>query len=158
MVRAMSLTFPLVDSQTGYEIIAFIRRGRWYWYLRHPKTKRFIRRIRELTVKITVTVDYPKEVAKKQNPLYVDLTIATTLVDHFEPKDILEVQDKLIDKAHKILEEKFSEGVPRISEVSGIEYFARRVTRADFPECKVELIWWHHHEGDGNEEEFFTEA
>jgi len=152
----MSLTFPLIDSATGYEIICFKRRGRWYWYLRHPRTKRFIRRIREFTIKITVTVEYSEEEAKKDNPLYVDLTIRTTLTDTFEPVQILEVQDKLIDKAHKILEEKFSEGVPRISEVSGIEYFGRRTTRADYPEAKVELIWWHHVEGDGNEEEFYT--
>lgn len=152
----MSITFPLIDAATGYEIIAFVRRGRWYWYLRHPKTKRFIRRIRELSVKVTVTVDYPKEVAKKRNPLYIDLTVATTLRDHFEPKDVLEAQDKLIDTAHKTIEREFNEGVVNISEVAGIEYFARRITAADFPECKVDLIWWHHEGESGNEKEFYT--
>ena len=154
----MSLTFPQVDSSTGYEIIAFVRRGKWYWYLRHPRTKRFVRRIRELTVKVTVTVDYSEEEASKKNPLYVDLTVRTTLTDSFTPVDVVEAEDKLIDVAHKVISNKFNEGVVRISEVSGVEYFARRTTRATFPEAYVELIWWHRSEADSSEEDFYIEA
>jgi len=154
----MSITFPLIDASTGYEIIAFVRRGRWYWYLRHPRTKRFIRRIRELTIKITVTVEYSEEEAQKKNPLYIDMTVSTTLTDTFKPRDILEVQDKLIDKAHKILEQKFSAGIPYISDVSGIEYIARRATTATYPEAHVELIWWHRSEADSSEEDFYVEV
>jgi len=154
----MSITFPLIDAQTGYEIIAFVRRGRWYWYLRHPRTKRFIRRIRELSIKITVTVEYSEEEAQKKNPLYVDMTVSTTLRDHFEPRDILETQDVLIDVAHREISAWFGVGIVHISEVVGIEYFSKRITKVDFPEVKVDLIWWHRSEVDSREEEYYTSA
>jgi len=154
----MSLSFPLIDASTGYEIIAFMRRGRWYWYLRHPRTKRFVRRIRELTVKITVTVDYREELAKKRNPLYVDMTVATVLRDSFEPKDLLDAETTLIDVAHRELAGNFSTGVPAISEVAGIEYFSYMRYAEYYPEVHVEIIWWHREGEKGNETEYTTRA
>jgi len=154
----MSLSFPLIDASTGYEIIAFTRRGRWYWYLRHPRTKRFIRRIRELTIKTTVTVDYKEEMAKKRNPLYVDMTVATVLKDSFEPRELLDAETTLIDVAHRELATNFSSGVPTISEVVGIEYFSYAKYHEYLPEVHVEIIWWHREGEHASETEYTTRA
>ncbi|RLG58787.1 hypothetical protein DRN86_05200 [Candidatus Geothermarchaeota archaeon] len=96
--------------------------------------------------------------ARKRNPLYVDLTVATVLRDHFEPRDLLGVEDRLIDIAHRELAANFSSGVPSISEVVGVEYFAFKKVEEVYPETHVEIIWWHREGEHASETEYTTRA
>ena len=57
-----------LDEETGNEMVFFERRGRWYGYLRDPITKRFIRRIYEIYVYVSYSIDYDSQ----DKPIFAD--------------------------------------------------------------------------------------
>jgi hypothetical protein len=84
--------FPAIDADTGDEIIVFQRRGTLYIYLRrhHPiqvmtrtgrvvRLKPFIRRLRRIRLTVALVFKYTMNMAKRKNPLYVDIIIETNL-------------------------------------------------------------------------------
>jgi hypothetical protein len=67
------------DADTGDEIVFFYRRGRPYLFLRDRVTRRFIRRLYHIELRVIAVVDYPVERARKDNPVYIDAQIDTQI-------------------------------------------------------------------------------
>jgi len=61
----------------GYEIVTFYnpRENRWVTMLRDPKTKRFIKRLKGIEIKITFSI----ETGKGNEPLTVEITASTSI-------------------------------------------------------------------------------
>lgn len=79
----------LTDADTGDELLWFIRAKKQYLYLRDAKTKRFIKRLDAMEVRMYMVVDYSLEEAVKGNPLYLDAVAITKAT----PEDIGEMVD-----------------------------------------------------------------
>ena len=111
------MAVTVVDADTGNEIIAFFRRKRCYIYLRHPVTKRFIKRLTKVELRIFKVLDYNV----KAHPIYAD----------FSARWILSCRELFIrEKAERDIEDaidlaiqsKFGKYLRRLSDFAGVEY------------------------------------
>ena len=135
----MSRRVVLEDASTGLEIIGFIRLGRWFYMLRDPVTKRFVRRCRRFEVRFLMELDYE---GRKGNNLYIDALIATVLYD--PPQDLLEdVREALESELREIIREEFGPYVAGMMEERGYEYRSEPEYEYDFPKALAVIIWYH---------------
>jgi len=133
-----------IDADTGDEIIFFYRRGKPYFYLRDRYTKRFIRRLRRIEVRVFIVIEYSREKARKRNPIYVDLVTKTAVSEQYGEK-VDEVREGLIDKGMDILARYFNPMLARQGYISGIEYGSIVETMAEYPRSyQYELVWKHY--------------
>lgn len=147
----MSVRVALDDSDTGHEIIFFYRRGRPYTFLRDKKTKRFIRILRRVELRVFMEVEYSEEEAKKGNPLYVDAVGKTLLMPHHIPK-LEEIENKVEDMVVWIVRRLFGLYVAHgLLDLRGIEYGSIKTVEEEWEEGKVHyvVIWKHHPEDKG---------
>jgi hypothetical protein len=118
----MSLRVVLDDADTGEEIVTFYRRGRVYTYLRDAVTKRFIRRLYGIELRIYMEVEYDVTRARKGNPLYVDAVFIGAL----KPEMIFELrehEDDLIYRCENEVGKDFGWSVvDLLLSLRGIEY------------------------------------
>jgi len=142
-----------IDADTGNEIIFFYRRGRPYLYLRDRKTKRFIKRLMKIEIRVFIVIEYPETIAKKKNPVYIDNVTITTITPEFIEK-IHEIKEDLIDKGIEIIMRKFSTPLAYYATVSGIEYGSKITRKVAYPkEYYYEIIWKHRPKEKGKKEE-----
>ena len=129
-------TVTVVDADTGNEIVAFIRRGRCYMYLRHPQTKRFIKRLKKVELRIFKVLDYDV----KAHPIYAD----------FSARWILSCNELMVrEKAERDIEDaidlaiqsKFGKGLRDLSEYAGLEYGSRLIGVEDV--TTFDAVWKH---------------
>jgi len=117
------MSFKVVDdADTGDEILWFVRRGRPYLYLRDRSTKRFIRRLIGVELRLFMVVDYSEEHAKKGNPLYVDVVVVLPISpETFEEMD---AKEKLAESlcAGKVSALFGSYVENELLDLSGVEY------------------------------------
>lgn len=173
----MVIVAKWVDAETGEEIIAYQWRGRLRIIVRDAVTKLFIRGIKGLTVAATLVFDYPPAKARKNNPLYVDVKTASTVLGEDLDK-VDEIEKELVKKARDILEHymnaiianaaeeetKRLDGIPPNDKLEveycigkdlprtvGIEYIAVPISEA-YPEYHWWIIW-HHYKDDCKEED-----
>ncbi len=141
-----------IDADTGNEIIFFYRRGRPYLYLRDRRTKRFIKRLMVIEIRVFIVVEYGIEKAKKRNPIYIDNVVITSV----RPKDmekIEEIKEDLIDKAIEIIVRYFATPIAYYSTISGIEYGSKVTKRGEYPKSfSYEIVWKHHRKEEGKRE------
>jgi len=139
----------LRDADTGNEIITFKRRGKWYSFLRDATTKRFIKKLNYVEVRVFHVIDYGKDKAKKDNPLYADF-MSCTLVAPNEVRKLDKIEDKLSELNERKCNELFGMAVTeKLLEISGIEYGSELTTHTTYRDGKAE--WeaiWKHHKGD----------
>ena len=95
-----------IDSDTGEEIIYFVRRGRPVLYLRDRVTKRFIRRLRYVRLSVTMSVDYTVK-GKPYRSIYIDARISTDLRPRDFPNRHI-IEKELESKLMEIVEFKFN--------------------------------------------------
>lgn len=138
------MPYVWIDADTGNEIIFFYRRGRPYIYLRDRRTKRFIKRLKAIEVRVYTVIDYGKEKAKKANPIYVDNVVITTI----KPEDmerLEEIEEELIDKSIEVIMRYFATPIVHYATISGIEYGSRVTKRGEYPKSYYyEIVWKHH--------------
>lgn len=147
------------DADSGDEILYFIRRGRAYIYLRDAQTKRFIKRLHAMEIRMFEVVNYSEEQARKGNPLYMDAVTSTYLFPS-EVGDVENYEEYLHYKAVDKTNEYFGSFVAdQLLDRSGIEYGSE--LRAEF-QGKTEkapkmwfwsLVWKHRKEGKTKSEE-----
>jgi hypothetical protein len=157
----MSARVVLDDADTGEEIVTFWRRGRAYTYLRDRVTKRFIRRLIGIELRIFMEVEYDPVRAKKGNPLYVD----AVLVGALKPEMIFELlryEDDQIDLCERETARDFGWAVvDLLLDLRGIEYGSeirseliekevvkvrRRLREVDVPKTYLfyyKVVWKH---------------
>jgi hypothetical protein len=126
-----------IDSDTGNEIIYFIRRKRPYLYLRDKVTKRFIRRLRQMDVRAFFLIDY---IGRKANPIYVDAMATKAIV----PQDIEyldKIEDRLMNIAIEGTAKYFGWYVIRVGIESGYEYGSKITISKD---VAFKIVWYHH--------------
>lgn len=169
----MPIVYRYIHAETGEEIVAFYRKGIIYVYVRDPVTKRFIRGVKWLTIAVTRVFDYPPRDAKKRNPLYVDIKLATTIMAEDLTK-IDDIEDEMKKEAEAKLRDFFSEQIAALStpEVReeydgipprdkmptptcvagevGVEYVDVPIDET-YPEYRYWLVW-HHYAADCREE------
>lgn len=128
------------DSDTGEEIVVFTRLGRIYAFLRDARTKRFIRRLRRVEVRVYAVVDYK---GRKGNPIYIDVVVKTILrPEHF--LRIRTIAHQLALACLDVIREYFGRYVERLAAVSGIEYGSQITVTAEYPAYKWVIVWRHH--------------
>ncbi len=130
------MAVTVVDADTGNEIIAFYRRKRCYIYLRHPQTKRFIKRLKRVELRIFKVLNYDV----KAHPIYAD----------FSARWILSCQELLTrERAEKDLEfaidlaiqSKFGKHLAKLSDYAGIEYGSRLYGAEGY--TTFDAVWKH---------------
>jgi len=130
------MVVTVVDADTGNEIVAFIRKGKCYIYLRHPQTKRFIRKLDKVELRVFKVLDYDV----KAHPVYAD----------FSARWILSCQELLTrEKAEKDIEDaidlaiqsKFGKYLKDLSEYAGIEYGSRLIGAEGY--TTFDAVWKH---------------
>ena len=168
----MEMSFKVFDdADTGDEILYFVRRyyrrrdaillrvPRHYLYLRDAQTKRFIRRLRAMELRMFEVVDYDEEQASKGNPLYVDVVTSTYLFAKEVP-EVEEWEERLHEKAKEKTRELFGSFVTyQLLDRSGVEYGSR--LRVAFKGKKEEepkiwfwcVVWKHRKEQEPKSEE-----
>jgi len=133
-----------LDADTGDEIIFFWRRGKPYFFLRDRVTKRFIKRLRKIEVRVFIVIEYKKERARKRNPIYADLVVKTAVRD-IHGEEVYEVREGLIDKGLDILTIYFNPLLVNRGHISGVEYGSNITTIAEYPKSyQFELVWKHY--------------
>jgi len=152
----MEITRLVVDdADTGNEIMFFYRRGKPYLYLRDAYTKRFIKRLREVEVRVYQVVEYSRELARKGNPLYLD-AVGKTIVTVEEIKDLDRVEDRLEIAVYHIVMRYFGKYVAfDLLELRGTEYGSEKTTETYYEDEKFTwtLVWKHHPEDRPESEE-----
>jgi len=140
-----------IDSDTGQEIIFFMRRGRPYLFLRNRVTKRFIKKLNFINVRVVMCVEYSKERAKKKNPIYVDNVVTTSI----EPRHvhlISKIEDWLEDRGYDVISKYFNRGVANEYELVGYEYGSKCKEFMGvvdiYPKYYYYHIVWKHHVED----------
>ena len=145
----------LRDDDTGNEIIWFIRRGKPYFYLRDKETKRFIKRLREIEVRVYQVIDYPIRVAKKANPLYVDAVGMTRITA--EEWEYIEVIEERLKEAtfYKVARYFGYRCADTLLEEAGIEYGSifKSMTLHREGRYRWVIMWKHHPKERGKREE-----
>jgi hypothetical protein len=133
------------DSDSGNEIIHFVRRGKPYLYLRDAKTKVFIKRLRYVEKRLYMVVDYSYEEAKRGNPLYIDAGIFTQInPEEFPERD--KIDSKLDHALTQQIKEMFGEAVvEKLLELAGEEYGSKPEYTTKHEEGKATyLVVWKH--------------
>jgi hypothetical protein len=147
--------FVVTDADTGDEIIFFFRRGKPYLWLRDKRTKRFIKRLKEVELRVFMVVDYSASEARKGNPLYVDAGAFTRLKpEEFAEKGYWEQQ--LEWSLTHVVAKNFGYYVTtRLLELSGIEYgsMPKYGEKLENREFHYVLTWKHHPEDKGKTRE-----
>ena len=147
------------DADSGDEILYFIRRGRAYIYLRDAQTKRFIKRLHAMELRMFEVVDYSEEQASKGNPLYMD-AVTSTYIFASEVEEVDEFEEGLHWRAKDKCDAYFGTFVTdQLLDRSGIEYGSE--LRAEFQGRTIEspknwfwsLVWKHRKEGAVKSEE-----
>lgn len=151
----MSLAVAFDDADTGEEIIWFMRRGRPYLFLRDAKTKRFIKKLDNMELRVFMEVEYSEEEAKKGNPLYVD-AVLMTLVSPKEVPDMSAIEEELIARLEIIVAEKFGSSVAfELLTLRGIEYGSepQHTEKHEMGDAYYVLVWKHHLKDEPRKEE-----
>lgn len=127
------------DADTGEEIIHFVRRKIDVLYLRDAETKRFIKRLEHVELRVFMVVDYNVARARKGNPLYIDAGAYSLLKPSEFPKR--EIWEYLLEKGlESKVKEEFGRYVAKdLLELAGIEYSS--VLKV---EEKIEDFAYHH--------------
>ena len=145
-----------VDADTGEEIIFFWRRGKPYFFLRDIKTKRFIRKLNAIEVRVFLVVSYSKKMARKGNPIYCDLVVKTVIYPRYIEK-IDDIERWLEDRGYSIIAEYFNWGVSGLAEISGVEY-GSQIYQVDLREnyyprqYAYTIVWKHKEDEEGKSE------
>jgi len=137
-----------IDSDTGEEIIYFVRRGRPVLYLRDRVTKRFIRRLRYVRLSVTMSVDYTVK-GKPYRSIYIDARISTDLRPRDFPNRHI-IEKELESKLMEIVEFKFNPELAGMMDIVGIDYGSKRCKYV-YPKY-VAIIIWERHTGARKEE------
>jgi hypothetical protein len=137
-----------VDSDTGQEIIYFIRRGKPYLFLRDIVTKRFIKKLNYINIRVIQCIEYGKDKARKGNPVYVDNVTTTSLeAKHIHLLD--KIKEWLEDRGYKVIASLFNRGVANQYELIGIEYGSEikefMGVKDVYPKYYYYHIVWKHH-------------
>lgn len=145
----MVMSSSFVDADSGEEIITFMwRHPRWtagryvkVMMLRDRETKRFIKRIKGITVSGAVVFEYPK--GKRANPLYVDIKM-----ESFIPAEYIEHMAKferaLEQRSRDVINEYFGEDVSSRARIIGYEHKSEPVPII-YPKARWFLVWHHYH-------------
>jgi uncharacterized glyoxalase superfamily protein PhnB len=154
------LAFTLTESETGYDLVFYVRARKLVIVLVNPAERRALRPITRgvvdrpnaVTITVTLTVDTPT--ARQGHPLYVDFKGSTIFtvdymndqIDAFletipnalrsELEDLVRnefdnIRDKLIEETREVFTEQFGKELAIVSDVSGIEYKAGRALEAN---------------------------
>jgi len=128
----------LIDESSGEEIVVFTRKGKTLAFLRNKITKRFIKRVRGTRVKVIVTFSSQ---GAKDNPLYVDATGMTTILDT-QITDRDDIARRLSFALFDAIQERFGEVVADLVNVVGVEY---KITAElpTYPDADIDVIWAH---------------
>jgi hypothetical protein len=155
----------LDDADTGDEILYFVRLfyrrrdairlkvPRPYLYLRDRDTKRFIKRLKEMEVRMFMVVDYSYEEAKKGNPLYVD-AVGKSLLSAKDLYDkegrIEEIEGDLEEGVRWHVIENFGDAVEhQLLDLAGVEYGSMPSVEQKYEDGKFYgVLVWKHHERD----------
>lgn len=152
-----------VDADTGQEILYFVRTVyRWIdtiplkepihvLMLRDMETKRFIRRLKTVELRVYMVVDYSVERAKKGNPLYIDAVGTSQL----KPKEFKrrDVWEWAIEKAltTKVAEEFGYYVAKDLLDLAGYEYGSEIKVEEKIQDLKAHYVkvWKHKPEERG---------
>jgi len=140
-----------VDADTGQEIVHFIRLKKHYLYLRDIETKRFIKRLKTVELRVFMVVDYSVERARKGNPLYIDAVGSSQL----KPREFLrrDVWEWVIGRAlaHKVAEEFGFYVAHDLLDLAGIEYgsIIKVEERIQDRKARYVKVWKHRPEEAG---------
>lgn len=129
----------LEDASTGMELVGFVRRGRRLWFLRHPLTRRFIRRIRRFEARYIMELDYE---GRRRNNLYVDALIATVVSDP-DPSFIRALMREMRITLRDKIEDWFGPYVAGMMRSRGFEYRSEPEYDYDYPKAIVVVIYYH---------------
>jgi len=136
------LPYILVDDDTGQEIIAFMRRGRIYFFLRDWKTKRFIRRLRKICIKGTATVDYKSRERPYYHNIYVDVIALLDIPDRKADK-LDDYEDFIANSIYDRIVEMF--GAPLASYLERVKYsYHSEKTVCSLDYMVMDVIWSHY--------------
>jgi len=151
---------PLVfdDDDTGNEILHFVRRKKHYLYLRDRFTKRFIKRLVFMELRVFEVVDYSEEMAKKGNPLYIDAVGKTLLTpeamvyfDVCEIEHSEEIEKPLDDGLLRQMTRMFGSAVVNeLFELAGYEHGSKPSVSQRYTYGKFYwvAVWKHHKEDE----------
>jgi len=132
-------SYCVEDADTGEEIIVFLRRKKYYIYLRDKYTKRFIKKLDYVEKRVFACMDYT---FSKKHPLYIDIVVKTLLKgEHFRHID--DIEDKMITKCFSLCLEFFGRYVEQYLEIVGIEFGSRLTTHTVYPFAKWIVVWHH---------------
>jgi hypothetical protein len=137
------------DADTGDEIVFFYRRGRPYLFLRDKVTRRFIRRLYYIELRVIAVVDYPIERARKDNPVYIDAKICTQIdAEEFARREefIPDLQERLRRFLASSDEMGFGWGLIGVElEFGGEEYGSRPKYDTYFKDNEATcVVFWKH--------------
>jgi hypothetical protein len=155
----------LDDADTGNEILYFVRlfyrrrdairlkAPRPYLYLRDRDTKRFIKRLDYMEIRLFMVVDYSIEEASKGNPVYID-AVGKTLVSakdlHDKEGRIEEIEGELEEGVRWHVIENFGDAVEhQLLVLAGVEYGSVPSVEQKYEAGKFYgVLVWKHHERD----------
>ena len=141
------MTRIFLDEDTGEECIIFLRRGKPFIFLRDPVTKRFIKKVNYVDVRVTITFEYKS----KKHPLYIEAggrtTITAGIFEGCKDKECLEAEMdtiwyELSDAIFDALEERFNPAIRSRAEIEGISFGTIKKSRM-YPECVIRIMWSH---------------
>lgn len=138
---SVKLPYVVVDDSTGQEIVAFLRRGRPYFYLRDRVTKRFIKRLRKIKVNAIITVDYVPEARPYYHSLYIDNKTSGNLTDQ-EAMQIRKIEDELAYRATMRITQKFGPAILKYLSNIRFTYESKTFNLYDF-QYEHFTIWAH---------------
>jgi len=136
-----TLSFTIVDDDTGNYITYFTRRGRPYLYMR-DKLKRFMRKLDFIEVRAYVETRYSREEAKRRNPIFA-ATVAMALA---KPGDVMKygmehIRAKVMERAWDFHEYLFGRRIRSISYEKGWEHGSERKGDEKQEEVYLHSIW-----------------
>jgi hypothetical protein len=135
------LPHAVVDDDTGLEIIAFKRYGRYYFYLRDPVTKRFIKRIDRVNVKCTVAIDY-RSLRRYYHSIYVDTNVKFDVKpENWEYLD--RIEEALALHGKEAINRDFGSALLSFMTKPKFSYHSKQLTYSDVY-AHIHMIWHHY--------------
>jgi hypothetical protein len=165
----MSQSLILVDADTGDELLHFVRRWRrridaiplrihrHYLFLRDTSTKRFIKMLHFMELRVYCVVEYSEETAPRRNPLYVDAVAKTLLSPNVmvqEGKCEVELHEDFgwkLEKALRAEVKRLFGGVAayELLDLAGVEFGSvPSVTEEAKDHRYAWVVVWKHHKTD----------
>jgi len=131
----------LIDADTGDEIIVFLRRGRYYAFLRDRETKRFIKMLRVIRVTGIGCVDYVSP-RKPYHNLYIDVNVSTD-IKPIQVYELRKIEREIEREIRWKVEEKFGFRVAKMLEIIGIQYGSKPCGYS-YPMYSWYMVWKHY--------------